>query len=598
MALKWAPRRDRPVALRRCRVGLIRALPADVVEKIAAGEVVERPASVVKELVENAIDAGAAAISVDIEGGGLRRIRVSDDGCGMDAEDLVNSLRRHATSKITSADDLWRISTMGFRGEAIASIGAVSRLSIESRVNDPRVIEGARVEMSAGVIGGPVPAGCAPGTSVIVGDLFYNVPARRKFIRSERVEAGHAVDAVFAAALAFPRVRFDVKADGRRETLAAAVGDADEEAGRERVAAVLGSASSEGLAYICESAPGLSIAGFVSERGRASGRDVHFFVNRRPVKDRVLMHALSQAFEGRLDRGASPSAVLWIEIDPARVDVNVHPAKREVKFAAPSEVHSFLMSAVKKRISSKAPAVSLPAASTDAGAPGPSTEARALAAVMRFERDRLVRAPRFTETSQTSFPAQEPRMRPLGQFGRAYIACEGEAGELVIIDQHAAHERLGFDALVAQYASGRVAQQRLLVPEHVELARADAAAISERAQLLAEAGFEIEPFGGGTIVVKAVPEILGGSSVSLLMQRLASEFAEMDSAISLDDARKRVFALAACHMQVRAGDALAPQEIASLVRDVEREAVTSCPHGRPALVRIERDQIEKWFKRK
>ncbi|MBN1282824.1 MAG: DNA mismatch repair endonuclease MutL [Proteobacteria bacterium] len=574
-------------------------LPKEVVEKIAAGEVVERPASVVKELCENSADAGARSISVEIDGGGIERIRVGDDGCGMGPEDLLLSLERHATSKITSADDLWGISTMGFRGEALASIGAVSRLAIESRPGGPAAEEGARVEMSSGSIEGPVPAGCAPGTVVTVFDLFHNVPARRKFIRSARAESGHAVDAVMEMALAFPAIRFDVSVDGaRRLSLPACAADVGDEGARARVEAVLGEDSSVRLLRVAEQVPGLAVAGFVAERGRSRGRDVHLFVNRRPVRDRLLMHALTEGFGERLSRGASPAAVLWVEIDPARVDVNVHPAKREVKFAEPGAVHSFISSALKKTLGSAVQSVFSPSGSAvRGGCPSPCAPG-VESAVMRHEHSRPSAGPAVSGEAQRSFGEFGARMRPLGQFAASYIACEGEGGELVIIDQHAAHERLGFDALVAQHAAGPVARQRLLIPEQVDLSEAEAAEIQERSELLSAAGFEIEPFGGGTVLVKAAPALLGGASTAPLVRMIAAELSELGEHVSMEEALRKVFALAACHRQVRAGDSLSPEEVASLVRDMERGDVKTCPHGRPALVRIEKGEIEKWFGRK
>ncbi len=575
-------------------MGIIRQLPQAVVEKIAAGEVVERPASVVKELIENAIDADAAAIAVEIASGGAERITVIDDGCGMEPEDLGRSILRHATSKIRGEADLWRIGTMGFRGEALCAIGAVSRLTIESRVNRPEVLEGARLEVEGGAVRGPVPAGCAGGTRVLCEGLFFNVPARRKFLRSENVEAGHVAETVEEIALAHPRIRFELTSGGsRRFSLPAC---ADDDAGRrERAIAVMGERMRDALIPVAEENAGIAVRGLIAAAGRSGGRDVHLFLNRRPIRDRMLMHAVIKAFGERCPAGQYPAAVLWIEIDPAKVDVNVHPAKREVRFAEGGAVHDFVTAAIRKHLDAGAAAV----VDSDAGR-----------ALLRYEQRRREQRPSVMgipgptrERSPDCEPAlqrqiePQARLRPLGQFANTYIACEDEDGALVLIDQHAAHERLGFDALKRQYREGGVAQQRLLMPEHLELGAKPAAYLLERLGLLQQAGFEVEPFGGNSIVVKSVPALLGAASMKALFERLAWEFEELGTSGGAEEALERVFAVTACHRQVRAGDRLRPDEMASLVRDIEQEQVKSCPHGRPALVRIELRELDRWFQR-
>jgi DNA mismatch repair protein MutL len=607
-------------------MGRIQRLPAEVVEKIAAGEVVERPASVVKELVENAIDAGAATISVDVAGGGSERIVVMDDGMGMTPEDLGACILRHATSKIAGADDLWNIRTMGFRGEALAAIGAVSRLAIESRQNVPEVIEGSRIEVLGGDVRGPIVAGCAGGTRVAVADLFYNVPARRKFLRSANVENGHISEVVTTYALAFPHIRFELSVDGARRVNLAACRQNDAAAAfSERALKVMGSRVGQ-LMPVSEDSPDISVHGFVAEGGRRGGKDIFFFLNGRPIRDRMLMHALAQGFGERMGAGQFPAAALWIEIDPAKVDVNVHPAKREVRFSDGGAIYSFLLAAVRKPVS--AVGISIVAADP---APYRAPQSGVLDAVMRYEENRLARGPSTLSVRSgrgpeefrqayvpakgranmslgalPTFPASSisvqietalPTLSPIGQYALSYIVCEDPAGALVLIDQHAAHERLGFEVLRRAYARGTVPEQKLLIPEHVELGEKAAAYLVEAREKLVLAGFEIEPFGGGTVLVKAVPELLRDASVAGLMERLADEFEAMGEASSLEETMEKVFAVVACHRQVRAGDRLGAEELRALVRDIERENITSCPHGRPALVRIERDEIEKWFKR-
>ncbi len=608
-------------------MGVIQELSKDVIEKIAAGEVVERPASVVKELVENAIDAGAREITVEIVAGGKERIAVIDDGSGMDASDLTRCVLRHATSKIRGEPDLWNIHTMGFRGEALAAIGAVSKLSIESRLDAEEMVEGARIEVEGGALQGPIPAGCAVGTRIAVKDLFYNVPARQKFLRSANVEMGHIIDAVESASLAFPQIRFDLVADGHRKlSLLTTSTDDEMRALTERAIAVLGEKHRENLIPLIETSEGIAVRGVVGIGGKSGGKDLYVLLNRRPIRDRVLLHAITQGLGERIPQGQGPVGVLWIDIDPWRVDVNVHPAKREVRFVNSGAVHDFIHHAVRKHVDQKA--VVVVSAQSNALLSGEvatmprppafdaNDHARAVGrAVMRFEERRLTqpqcsssftpKKPDFNAPmqarSEPGVPVQletaVPQLRPLGQFARAYIVCEDREGDLVLIDQHAAHERLGFDCLQRQHAEGSVPQQRLLMPEHLNLGEKAAAYLLERIDLLHEAGFEVEPFGGGSLLIKAVPALLGNASVREIFEQLAHEFEELGSSAGIDTARDRIFAVTACHRQVRAGDDLRHDEMISLIRDIERHHVTTCPHGRPALVRIERSQIEKWFKR-
>ncbi len=586
----------------------IKQLSPDVVEKIAAGEVVERPASVVKELIENAIDARAKAITIDVLGGGKERITVIDDGCGMDAQDLKSSILRHSTSKIESADDLWRINTMGFRGEALASIAAVSRLWIESKPNSSHVIEGARIEVKGGIVQDLMIAGCAGGTKAEVRDLFFNVPARRKFLRSKAVEAGHIYDTVITLAMACPDIRFELTIDGSRR-LSLLPGEAFE-----RAQAILGERAKDGLIYVQEMCPEISIRGLVAQGGRKAGKDVYFFLNSRAIKDRMLMQALTQAFGERNMGGEYPAAALWLDMDPSKVDVNVHPTKREVRFADGGAVHSFVMSAIRKPISAaqvEVTAIKYPS-TTSPYAFGASVED----AIQRFERNRLsdqyeargkahltyskpsdVLSSADYKQVEVKAETKEGGLRLIGQYGLAYIVCEDPSGSLVLIDQHAAHERLGFEELRENYRSGSIPKQRLLIPENVELGEKSRAYIVENIEMLTKAGFELEPFGGGTILVKAIPALLSGTSVATLLDKLATELEEHGGSESIDEAMDRIFAVVACHRQVRAGDKLGPQELAQLVRDIENKGITSCPHGRPALVRIDKGEIEKWFKR-
>ncbi|HPQ81939.1 MAG TPA: DNA mismatch repair endonuclease MutL, partial [bacterium] len=491
-------------------MGSIRELPAEVIEKIAAGEVVERPASVVRELVENSIDAGARSISCDLAEGGRQRITVSDDGAGMDAEDVARCVFRHATSKLAAADDLWKIRTMGFRGEALSAIGAVSRMTIESRPNRPEIIEGAKIEVEGGVSRGPVACGCAGGTRVVVSELFFNVPARLKFLKSPAVESGHAYAAFVSLALANPETRFELVSDGKKRFVSPA-GDLEG-----RVREILGKDAGRRMTKVEEEGGGLAISGWLSEGGRSQWRDVHIFLNRRPVRDRMLMHALSAAFEGRIAHGEYPASVLWLDIDPSQVDVNVHPAKREVRFASPGAVHDFVVAACRKALAAASNAQKdavLPNAKADpslrlaaSGAcNSPAILSRGSEAARSFEFRR--RKETALGTGQPDLGVAHEKLRVIGQLGTTYVLCEEVGGTLVLIDQHAAHERIGFDCLRKSFAQGFVPQQVLLAPESVELEPKELAYLVERLDLIEKAGFEVEPFGGKTLLVKAVPEV-------------------------------------------------------------------------------------------
>ncbi len=606
-------------------MGAIRELPQRVIERIAAGEVVERPASVVKELVENAIDAGARRIVVEGEEGGRRRIAVIDDGCGIEPDELPLAVRRHTTSKIATDDDLWRIRTMGFRGEALAAIGAVARLTITSRPNRPEVVEGARIVVADGAIGPVEPAGCPGGTTIAVEELFANVPARRKFLRSAGVEAGHIADLVTTYAVGNPAVRFEYIADGRRRFAAAA---ADPLA---RIAEVVGEEAATRLARVEAESPDIRVHGWAGEEGRARGRDVHLFLNGRPVRDRLLQHAVTAGFGERLDRSRFPTAVLWIEVDPARVDVNVHPAKREVRFAESGAVHDFVMRAVQKAIQARDPLHACPEQRRRVTR---DTTVGVAQAIARFEEGRLNARHDFNwchsepfDAAQGTLCEESPEIlrgacpersrraqddiqeeqetlaaqsgpRPLGQLGSTYLVCEDADSTLVLIDQHAAHERLGFEELKRQFTHERPAQQRLLIPEQVELDAKAFGYLTEQLETLERAGFELEPFGGTTLVVKAVPELLGAVDLANLFEEIAGELEELGSTRSVEALTDRIFAVVACHAQVRAGDKLTTTEMAHLIRDMERCGITHCPHGRPAVVRIEKREIEKWFKRR
>ncbi len=599
-------------------MGKINKLPKDLIEKIAAGEVVERPASVVKELVENSIDAGARAITVQVIAGGSEKIVVADDGVGMSGEDLGLCVERHATSKLKSEEGLWDISTMGFRGEALAAIGAVSKLFVESKVNDPKVVEGACIRVEGSDVLPLSPAGCAGGTKVEVSELFFNVPARKKFLKKPLVELGHVSEVISSLALANPGVRFELFADGKRKLFFPQVADGDDKGLIERVLSVVGEKHRCALKGVNEDGGGISVHGYFSDLGQRSGKDVHVFLNRRPVRDKLILHAVTSALVDGDGRGVYPAAALWVGGHPSKVDVNVHPAKREVRFAEPSAVHDFIRAAIKKNFSgllSGSSSLREGSFSSNIVALAPSPlrgEGRGegekylnntyRSSPHTTSKEKEIAAEFFRAkpvAEQSNFGAAfETRLRPIGQYKNSYVVCEGDGGELVLIDQHAAHERIGFDEMISAYKSGGVRSQLLFIPQRVELGDKAFAYFAENLGALEKAGFEVDPFGGNTLMVRGVPELLSGVSVAGLFEKIAEEFEEIGSSRSVDDVVEKIISVAACHAQVRAGKSLGIEEMSALVRDVERLNVTRCPHGRPAVVKLGVEEIEKLFRRR
>lgn len=573
-------------------MGRIKILPDNVIDKIAAGEVVARPLSVVKELIDNSIDAGARSIEIHVEGGGKKKITVIDDGCGMDPDDAGRAAFRHATSKISTEDDLQKIRTMGFRGEALAAIASVSNLVIETKPSDPAALEGTRILIEGGVVKEVRVSGCPAGTSVTVGDLFFNTPARRKFLRSDAVEFGHIMDVVSIMALSHPEIRFELSHEGVRRLRCHRVSLKEE-----RIADVLGDEIGGSLTHIDEKGGEISLRGFIVKPGitRATSKDIHLFINGRPIKDRILQHAVLAGFGSYIARGEYPVAILYLDIDPGLVDVNVHPAKSEVRFAKSGMVHDFVVACLNKALSSGYQHVF--SGKINAGPPrfcgghGDFVEPV-------YSSNQEPVSPGIGNFSASHGSLVNPlRFKVIGQFDRAYIVCEEEGGNLVLIDQHAAHERLGYEFLKLQMDKGGVESQRLLLPERIELSSKEVSLIGERQSLFSRTGFDVELFSGTTLVVKAVPSILGDVPLKPLFEKIAAELDLFDSSAAVDETVDKILSVIACHRQVRAGDNLSKEELEALVRDVEKFDISHCPHGRPAVVRIKRQEVDKWFKR-
>ncbi|MEO7276644.1 MAG: DNA mismatch repair endonuclease MutL [Sphingomicrobium sp.] len=591
----------------------IRRLPAELINRIAAGEVVERPASALKELLENALDAGASAVSVRLHAGGLERIEVSDDGCGMSADDMRLALERHATSKLPG-DAIDQVTSFGFRGEALPSIASVSRLTLESRVRES---DGWRIEIDHGVAGGEGPAALPPGTRIRVEGLFDKVPARRKFLRTPRAEYAACLDIVKRLAMARSDVAITLDHDGRRIlTLQPAEPPA-------RVAELLThELDRHGVGIDCVR-HGLRLTGVVSlptfNRGLADQQ--FLFVNDRPVKDRLLVGALRAAYRDLIPRDRHPIAALFIEVPLAEVDVNVHPAKTEVRFRDAAAVRGLIVGGLRDaldadsqrsaaREQSAAPVMWTSGATLDRHPSESWDPAEQQARFAAFagpasvgeERKLFQSAPAARAEPATdpvpSFPLGVAR----GQVAATYIVAEAEDG-LVIVDQHAAHERLVLERMRAARAAaeggGIVARQALLLPEVVELDEPDCDRLEAATAELSAMGLELERFGPGTMLVRSVPAALGQTDAAALLADLAAEIAELGGPLSLRDKLDHVAATIACHGSVRAGRILSVAEMNALLREMEVTPRSGqCNHGRPTWVKLAHGDIEKLFGRR
>jgi DNA mismatch repair protein MutL len=592
----------------------IRRLPSELINRIAAGEVVERPASALKELVENALDAGATSVAIRLSAGGLEAVEVSDDGLGMEPAEMALALERHATSKLPG-DTIDRVTSFGFRGEALPSIASVSRFTLESRV---RGGDGWRITVDHGVNEGQGPAALPPGTRVQVQGLFDKVPARRKFLRSPRSEYAACLDTVKRLAMARSDVGFTLDHDGRRVL---SLQPADPPA---RVAELLAhELERHGIGIDCER-HGIRMTGVISlptfNRGMADQQ--FLFVNSRPVKDRLLVGALRGAYRDLIARDRHPIAALFLDVPLEEVDINVHPAKTEVRFRDPASVRGLIVSGLRSALDDaghRSAAHEQNAApvmwttSEDTPHPGAGrdlspfgerpevyAETRAFAGVTHVAEARAL----FEQTpAARAEPATAPTVRfPLGvargQVAATYIVAEADDG-LVIVDQHAAHERLVLERMRRASEGGTVAKQAVLIPEVVELDEPDCDRLDAAASELADLGLEIERFGPTAMLVRATPAPLGSPDIKSLLADLAAELAELGQALSLRDRLDLVSATIACHGSVRAGRILSVAEMNALLREMEVTPRSGqCNHGRPTWVKLGHSEIEKLFGRK
>jgi len=576
------------------RADAIRVLPELLISQIAAGEVVERPASVLKELLENSLDAGARAIEVSLERGGAGRVQVDDDGGGIPAEDLPLALARHATSKLRTLEDLQGVRTMGFRGEALAAISAVARVSIVSRAARDAHAWAIRAEGGAGAA--PAPAARAPGTTVAVEDLYFNTPARRKFLKGEATEFGHCQEALRRVALARPDVALLLRHNGR-VSLQLRV-----QPGAERAAAVLGGALGASARAIDATAGPLRLHGLAgsAQEARARAEAQYLFVNGRFVRDRVLAHAVREAYRELLHGERQPDYVLFLELDPGAVDVNVHPAKTEVRFRDASAIHQFVLHALRQALSATAAAGPVPYATVSPGEPlrpAARAEQPALGLAQPAAAYQQFMA---AATAPAVLPASE-RSPPLGyalaQLHGVYILAQNEAG-LVLVDMHAAHERIVMEKLKANLDAGAVARQALLVPAVMTADALDLAAAEENAAALETLGLETSVAGPNQLAVRAAPALLAGGDVVALTRGVLRDIREYGASEVLSARRNELLATMACHAAVRAHRALSVPEMNALLREMEEtERAGSCNHGRPTWYQLTLADLDRLFLR-
>jgi DNA mismatch repair protein MutL len=581
----------------------IHKLPADLANQIAAGEVVERPASVVKELVENALDAGAARIAIAVEMGGKKLIRVEDDGEGMDADDARLAIERHATSKIRRADDLGAIRTLGFRGEALPSIASVSHFTLRTRARGTE--SGTEIRVNAGTIASIREVGAPEGTCIEVADLFYNLPARRKFLKSDTAEATQTSRLATQLALGYPEVGFTLTS-GSRTLLqcppAASLQD--------RFFQLFGDRPD--LVSVRKDAGGLSIDGYAAalgDQGPVRGAQ-NVFVNRRIVKDRTIAHAIIDAYSVATIKERSPEVHLFIKVPADRVDVNVHPTKAEVRFLEGSFVHEVIRRALSEALGqTRAPAFQFAQVPATPSEPRPMSIPGVLSGAIVGNRwqDAPERGIRFPDPGS---PAQHPGsgvpdpdpgivrpMIPLGQFRDTFIIAVDDEG-VAIVDQHVAHERVLFEQVMERLTSGRLESQRLLTPLVLELSAAQREALRQHADTLERIGIDVEEFSGGAVRLSAVPALLDPAECEAAVRALAEDLEGFDRGSRVEDALRRVAATMACHAAVKANDALTLEKMRYILEELRRTAYSSvCPHGRPVVLRLTRREIEKNFQR-
>lgn len=598
----------------------IRILPTIMVNRIAAGEVIERPASAIKELVENAIDAGATRIEVQVQGGGKVSLSVTDNGKGMNAEELAIAVLRHATSKLPD-DDLLNIHFLGFRGEALPSIGSVSRMEITSRAKEAQDAWGIRIE--GGEVSEIYPAALSEGTRIEVKDLFYATPARLKFLKSDSAEVRYINDTIQRLAMAHPEIAFSLYSEGRKLLKVEAQSQTDLfDARLKRLADIMGREFGENAMPITAEREEVILYGFAGlpTFNRGTSTEQYLFVNGRPVRDKLLLGVVRAAYQDFLARDRHPVVALFLEIPCQEVDVNVHPAKAEVRFRDNGMIRGMIMGSLKHALNDAGFRASSTVATAALSSFQPASQApqnyqysfqpryvspAASSAVMQFQEP--VFAPQASVLQDSAIPHNTPISQtepdyPLGaaraQLHETYIVAQTKQG-IVIVDQHAVHERLVYERMKAQLAETGIARQALLIPEVVELEPFAAQQLAARAEELAELGLIIESFGDGAIVVREIPTLLGDTNVHSLIRDLADDLSEFGETLALRDKLEHVCGTMACHGSIRAGRRLNAEEMNALLRQMETTPHSGqCNHGRPTYVELKLSDIERLFGRK
>ena len=594
----------------------IKILPREITEKIAAGEVVERPASVVKELMENALDAEATRLEVNVGAEVVDSLEVVDNGMGMEPEEVTIALERHATSKISCEKDLFNIETLGFRGEALSSIAAVADLQIDTRRDHNPL--GVRVRRAPGDNPAPRELGMPRGTRIVVRNLFHTTPARLKFLRSRQTEAGHILDVFTRLALSRTDVSYHLKRAGKLWVHAPAVEDL-----RQRAGNLFGWELAERLLPVSGELGGMALEGLLGppDLHKGTQRSLFLFVNKRPIRDVQLQRRIRQAYQGEMPKGRFPVAVLFLHIPCSDVDVNVHPTKMEVHFSRPKDVGEFFLRILSRGLDRK------PWIQKGWEPPDPGDRVESEPDPVPAQRDRggegLFREPHeplpatgtdwrpvsevpatFTvEDEKPELLRQESperlfsRFRILGQFKETYLVCEYR-DQLLLVDQHAAHERIAYEKLLEAYAREGVVRQSLLIPQVVELPHREVDCLQRYLDPLLRFGLEVEFYGGATFVVKAVPALLAGTDPGRLLTDIAEELAEQDQTKSLESMHGNVFARMACHSVVRAGKSMEPEEMEALLEGLDfKPGLLRCPHGRPVVIAWSIQEIQRRFQR-
>ncbi len=582
----------------------IRQLPREVADKIAAGEVIERPASVAKELVENAIDADATDIQIEISQGGRRLIQVADNGCGIPADEIALAFSRHATSKLTKAEDLYRVTTLGFRGEALASIGAVSRLTLTTRANGEEAGTQRRIE--GGVLGAQSAIARPRGTTVRVENLFYNTPARLKFLRADTTESRHVARLATCYAFAHPTIRFSLQNNGRTVLQTTGTGNL-----RDVLVAIYGLDIAEQMLEVDPSGENrgqVRVSGYISAPSvhRSNRSDLALFINRRWIQDPSLTYAVTEAYRTLLPQRRHPIVVIQIEMPPEDVDVNIHPTKREVRMRHARDVFAAVQRAVRHTLMAQSPVAGISTSFTSGNdwsrvdtlrtlGRGTKGSGQGSLDIYRTAQGVAPDGPAAGESTGLA-PASErlPMLRVVGQIAQTYIVAEGPGG-LYLIDQHAAHERIRYEQIKASRTQGAVPSQDLLQPATLEFSPEQATILSAHLADLTAFGFDVAEFGGNTYLVRRVPANLVGEDVRTALSEIVDGLLDKKQPTTFDE---EALIVLSCHTAIRAGQTLSPPEMRDLVRQLEQATVPhTCPHGRPTILHMSRAQLERQFGR-